>query len=467
MDKYKNLLKDTELEELIAEVTASMKDKFDENALAQIDDKKIKKICKEVYDHSVYSQKKFVMGINKAVRDIRKTIIKADKIYEGFYIGGQDQINPRKEEEPSRQTIILWDDKAGKLEEITVFGHGATEIIDGKKTSSKGEFVFGTKYKMYCTIYPAFGTYTGNYMEKLKGKFGLIKFHDFLTKTAVQTSELSIEDLYKVVVVNSPIKYSVPLEIKGEDKSKPKKELVINGNVKYDDKTGLPIMVHEIVELGKYPIATNRLDDRPELPCFTARVKLWREDVDEVDEDFDETEIELQNYTEVIFYPQRLGQTRVSIDELKELIFTNKILTLPPEEQFEIFTDEVMEKEILTIGKISQFNKDKTQPINWVKINGMFVIDSKEMEDTFEELKLTEITSDIITESIDEIEYDGSDEKLMQLKAILTSDSVLMLGETNYDELKQAGRLDVIEWIDDSYRDIVNSVLKKEGRFSL
>jgi len=438
MDKYKNLLKEVELEELIAEVTTSIKDKFDENALAQIDEKKIKKICKEVYE----------------------------QIIEGYFIGGQDQINPRKEEEPSRQTIILWDDKAGKLEEITVFGHGATEIVDEKKTSSKGEFVFGNKYRMYCTIYEAFGTYTGNYMEKLKGKFSLIKFHDFLTKTAVQTSELSIEDLYKVVVISSPIKYSIPLEIKGEDKSKPMKELVINGKVKYDDKTGLPIMVHEIVELGKYPIATNRLDDRPDLPCFTARVKLWREEVEEVD-DFDEAEVEMQNYTEVIFYPQRLGQTRVSIDELKELIFTNKILTLPPEEQFEIFSDEVLEKEILTIGKISQFNKDKKQPINWVKINGMLVVEDKEMIDSFEELKLTEITSETITESIEDVEYEGSDEKLMQLKAILTSDSVLMLGETNYDELKQAGRLDVVEWIDDSYRDIVNSVLKKEGRFSL
>jgi len=462
VDKYKKILNKISLEEFVEEVQNQVNAKFDAESLSQIDKGRIEKVAEEVYTHPIYSTKRIVTGLSKALRDVGKTIIKAEKIVEGYYIGSQDQINPRKETEPSRQSVILFDDENEELVEVTVFGHGALRIIDDLKTSEKGEFVFGKKYRMYCKIYEAHGTYTGVYMKELDNVMDVEKFYTFLKTNALQPSEITRDNLYKTVIITSDIRYVSPLEIRGEDKSQPQKDLVVGGEVQYDTVTGLPIKVYPIVDIGYYPLVSGRLDEHPEQPSFTARVKLWREDVIEGDD-------EEKNYTELMFYPQRLGQIRVSIDGLNDLLVKDNILECPPTEQVEIFSDEVLQREIIAVGKVSQFNKDnKGQPINWVKINTVLLIDNKKMEDSLEGVTVEPVTDSVVEEIISSGDYDNlGDDKLKELRAILSDSSVAMLGETNYDELKQTGRLEKIEWLDDSYRTIINDLLKEEGRFSL
>jgi len=462
VDKYKMILKEIELEDFVEEIRKQVEAKIDAETQTQIEDGKIEAVAEDVYTHQIYSGKRVVMGLNKALRDIRKTIIKAEKIIEGYYVGSQDQINPRKETEPSRQSVILYDAKAKELLEATVFGHGGYAIIDDAKSSEKGSFIFGRKYRLYCKIYEKYGTYTGVYMQELPNKIDAEKFYAFLESIALHPSELTREHLYKTIVISSEIRYAAPLEIRGEDKSQPKKDLVIGGETQYDTTTGLAIKVHPIIDIGNYPLASGRLDDNPSLPSFTGRIKLWREDTAEGDED-------IKNYTELMFYPQRLGQTRVSLAGLNELIVDDNILECPPEEQLEIFSDEVLQREILAVGKLSQFNKDnKNQPINWVKINTILMIDNKEMNDSLEDISVDPVTNSVVDDVIYSGNYgDLGDDKLNELRAILSDTSVTMIGETNYDELLKTGRLDKIEWLDDSYRSIVNDLLKEEGRYSL
>lgn len=461
MSELKKPLNEYKKDTFIKEVKKNLDANLNEKTRSRVDNKNITQVCTDIFEHAVYSKQPISMAINRARRDINKSIIDADIIKEGFYLGGQDQLNPKKEKVAQRQSVIFFDEANDELFEMTVFGHSPNRIVDGKKTQETDAFEFGKKYRMYGKPFEAFGTVTGSFAEEIEGKLDTSVFFDFLERNAISPSELGTEHIYSLVVLSSVITYFENLEILGEDKTKEKITLLDSKKNIILDEDGLPRKGYPITKIGSYPIVTSRLDDEPHVPCFTGRVKLIREEIDEGDDEF-------KNYAELIFYPQRLGDTHVSMAGLSDILEVDGALEYPAIEQGEMLVDALMNRDVYAVGRLVQYNIDtKDNPIYWAKINTVLMTDNAEMDYSLKNIVVDVITDATIGSSSSEELVGVSVEHKKDLSELISSNTVKMIGPTNYKELKEAGRLNEFAWISDSYESAINKLLKDDGRFSL
>jgi|GEM_PF-5949090 len=442
------------LETFIGIVSEHVGRKLGENAVKNLGEETIREVATKVYQSPVFATKKMVFAINKVVRDLQKRVIRADLVLEGYFISASDQINPRKEDVPRRQVSYFFDPEEKEIYQVTVFGHTPNFIINGEKTREHGRFVPFKKYKLYCSKNENFDTATANFVEELDDVLEPEVFYNYLKENAITPEDLTREHLYKPVILKATIRYVAGLDIVGEDKSQPKKQLIINGKPQYDDE-GNPIMVYPIATIGTYPVICSRIDEKyPDEANFVGRIKLVRPvDAEETEEDV--------NYVECVVYPQRLGQTRVCLTGLNELIDGGIVEFKDPELQRVSLSDYLANTEAYFFGRVTQYNKDPTRNIIWIKVNASFITDNPKCLSKLDGLKVEPFSVEEVTiepsEKVGEVDED--DDIIAQIKEVLNSTSVMMLGKTNYKTLKELGRFDHIDGLDDSYEPLVNQIL--------